>query len=115
MKLNKMARKINRELFNNKLDLGKITFNKQKNLVDDSWIAGITYAFKTDSGERISVVYILTKHCKKKKFTLNVLAHELVHCYQNQLRIPLNHNGAFMRYYCRKAKTIGYQIDIKEF
>lgn len=114
-KLEKYAKKLNRLLFNNEIDLTAVTFQKQRRFIGADNIAGITYAFETEQRGRISVVYIFSKYCKKKRFLKRVLAHELVHVYQNQLRLPINHNGALMRYYCKKARLLGFEIDMKRF
>lgn len=116
MKLNKMSRLINAELFDNLLDLSAIKIISQREIMGcGGGIAGMTYAFKTDKRERISVVYILSKYCKGYRFTYRVLIHELVHCYQNQLKQKLNHNGAFFHHFERKARALGYEIDMGRF
>lgn len=112
MNLYKMAYKINKNLFNNQIDLDSITFESHYKMVDGKNIAGITYGFITGKGKRISVIYIFTKYCKGKKFIKKVLMHELVHAYQNQLKQKMNHNGAFMKYYCKKARALGYEIQL---
>lgn len=115
MNLYKLAYKINKSLFNNQVDLDSITFDIQKRLIGGDNIAGITYGFITGKGKRISVIYIFTKYCKSKKFIKKVLMHELVHAYQNQLKQKMNHNGAFMKYYCKKARDLGYEIEMGRF
>ena len=116
MKLNKLARKINKELFDNLVNLKDVKIISQREIIGVGYgIAGMTYAFKTDKGERISVIYILSKYCKGKAFTKLVLMHELVHAYQNQLKQKLNHNGAFFHHFERKARTLGYEIDMARF
>jgi hypothetical protein len=115
MNLRKQAEKINFLLFNNAIDLSMVQFEKQKEIIEADNIAGITYAFKTKDNKRLSVVYIFTKYCKGKSFTYRVLMHELVHVFQNQLKMPINHNGALMRYYCKKARKLGFEIDMRRF
>jgi len=116
MKLNKMARKINAVLFDNLLDLDSIRIISQREIMGcGDGIAGMTYAFKTESRARISVIYILTKYCKGKEMTYRVLMHELVHAYQNQLKQKMNHNGAFFHHFERKARMLGYEIDMARF
>lgn len=116
MKLNKFARKINKELFSNLLNLSAITIIYQHEILGcGEGIAGMTYAFKKDNGKRISIIYILTKYCKGRERTKLVLMHELVHAYQNQLKQKLNHNGAFFHHFERKARALGYEIDMARF
>lgn len=116
MKLNKLARKINRELFDGLLNLDHIRIISQREIMGcGDGIAGMTYAFKTEKYLRISVIYILTKHCKGKRMTYRVLMHEMVHAYQNQLKQKMNHNGAFFHHFERKARALGYEIDMARF
>lgn len=115
MNLYKMAHKINKVIFDNQIDLNAVTLEWQHKLIDGENIAGITYGFITQSKKRISVVYLFGKYCKGKKFIKRVLMHELVHVYQNQLKQKMNHNGAFMKHFCRKARALGYEIDMKRF
>lgn len=112
MNYRKQAEKLNRIIFDNMIDLSLVQFAEYREFVGAEGIAGITYAFKTEKGIRISVVTMLTKYCKEKHFTKCVLAHELVHVLQNQLKLPLNHNGALMKHYCRKARALGYEIQM---
>lgn len=113
MNILKMANKINAEIFNNQIDLDCVQFEIQRKMIDGEGIAGITYGFITnETRKRISVVYIFSKYCTNKKFFRVVLMHELVHAYQNQLKQKMNHNGAFMRFYCRKARSLGYEIQM---
>ena len=116
MKLNKMSRLINAELFDNLLDLSAIKIISQREIMGcGDGIAGMTYAYITNKRERISVVYILSKYCTEYRFTYRVLMHELVHCYQNQLKQKLNHNSAFFHHFERKARALGYEIDMGKF
>ncbi len=115
MNYRKQADKLNQLLFNNAIDMSMVQFCDYREFVGADGIAGITYAFKTEKKERISVVTLFTKYCKNKAFTKRVLAHELIHVLQNQLRLPINHNGALMRYYCRKARALGFELDMKRF
>lgn len=113
MNIYNMAKKVNSEVFNNQIDLDSITFEIHHKMIDGAGIAGITYGFITSiTHKRISVIYIFTKYCKGKKFAKRVLIHEMVHAYQNQLKQKMNHNGAFMRYYCKKARALGYEIQM---
>lgn len=115
-KIAREAVKLNRLLFNGAIDLDAVTFKTARRFIGAKGIAGITYAFETDGERRrISTVYLFSKYCKGKLMRRRVLLHELVHVYQNQLRLPINHNGALMRYYCRKARSLGYEIDMKRF
>jgi hypothetical protein len=115
MNYRKQAAKLNALVFNNAIDMDKVQFSEYREFIGASGIAGITYAFKTDKKERISMVCLFSKYCKERDFTIRVLLHELVHVYQNQLKMPINHNGALMRYYIRKAKALGYNIDMRKF
>lgn len=115
MKLHKLAKKINAKLFDGLLDLASITFKVERKFIGCEGIAGITYAFETCKRERISVIYILTKYCKGKRMTRRVLMHEMVHAYQNQLKQKMNHNGAFFHHFERKARSLGYEIDMARF
>ena len=112
MNLNKLARRINTEIFDNQIDLTSLVIKSKYKLVRGNGIAGITYAFIHESGRRLAVVYIFTKYCKNKKFIKKVLIHEMVHVYQNQLKQKMNHNGAFMKYFCKKARKFGYEIEM---
>ena len=115
MKLNKLARKINKQLFDNLLDLDSITIKQERAFIGCEGIAGITYAFQTEQRKRISVIYIFSKYCKGKKIIKRVMMHELVHAYQNQLKQKMNHNGAFFHHFERKARALGYEIDMARF
>lgn len=111
-----MAHSINRQLFNGAIDFSYVSIEKQHKMIDGDNIAGITYGFITKHTKQIICnVYIFGKYCKGKKMIRRVLAHELVHVYQFQLGVKANHNGALMRHYCKKARSLGYEIDMKRF
>lgn len=115
LNLEKWAARINKTLFNNQIDLSKVKFDYMKEIIEADNIAGITYAFKNSKNERFSMVYIFTKYTKGKKMIKRVLMHEMVHVLQNQLKLPINHNGALMRHYCKKARNLGFEIEMKRF
>ena len=61
--------------------------------------------------------------CEIQIFTANhpdtpelfsTIAHEMIHFYQDILEIPMNHGGAFFRYYSRKCQEL-YDINGKTF
>jgi len=39
----------------------------------------------------------------------------LVHAFQIQMKQKVNHNSAFMRYYEKKAREIGIEIDMRKY
>lgn len=44
----------------------------------------------------------------------NTIAHEMIHFYQDCLELPMNHGGAFFRYYSAKCKAL-YDVNEKTF
>lgn len=102
----KTAKSLNWAIFNNLINLDQVNIEYRDNLPDSIW--GLTVGFENiETLERISFVYI-----KPAEYIIDVLAHELVHVFQIQMKQKLNHNGAFMRHYEKKAREIGIEIDM---
>ena len=100
------AKSLNWAIFNNLINLDQVNIEYKNDLPESIW--GLTIGFeKIETLERFSLVYI-----KPAEYVIDVLAHELVHVFQIQKKQKLNHNGAFMRYYEKRAKEIGIEIDM---
>lgn len=101
-----MAKSLNWFIFNNLIDLNQVNIEYRDNLPDSIW--GLTVGFENiKTLERFSHIYI-----RPFGDIMTVLAHELVHALQIQMKQKVNHNGAFMRYYEKKAREIGIEIDM---
>jgi|WetSurMetagenome_2_1015567.scaffolds.fasta_scaffold08302_9 hypothetical protein len=85
------AKQINKELFNNLLPIELLGIRQTTKDND--------IAFYTDY--EIGINYKrLGNDCEELFITL---AHEFIHFYQDILKLPLNHNGKFFRFYHDKA------------
>ncbi len=107
--LSEMAKSLNWFIFDNSINLDQVTIEYRDNLPDSIW--GLTLGFENvKTLERTSIIFI-----RPFGDIMAVLTHELVHAFQIQMKQKVNHNGAFMRYYEKKAREIGIEIDMRRY
>lgn len=104
-----MAKSLNWFIFNNSINLEQVNIEYRDNLPNSIW--GLTLGFEDNRTlERFSSIFI-----KPFGDIMVVLTHELVHAFQIQMKQKVNHNSAFMRYYEKKAREIGIEIDMRKY
>jgi hypothetical protein len=105
-KLRLYAEQINSEIFHNKLDISKVHFE----LKHKEHKGARAWYWRTNE---IPIIQIIKTEHDNEFGIFHSIAHELIHYYQDNLAIPINHGGKFFRYYKRKICDF-YNIDFNK-
>lgn len=97
-----MVKQINREVFGNCLPIKDLRIKQTRG---ESKFCALYWD---------SEIEIFTFQNPNTFELFNTIAHEMIHFYQDCLEIPMNHGGAFFRFYTKKCQAL-YNVNAKTF
>jgi hypothetical protein len=99
LNVKKVARELNRVVFDNKINLGQVEYS-----IEDDLDTELGYCIREDSDD-VPILGLCAKYDDEQQF-YDVLCHEMIHLYQYQVEGTEPDHGPVFRKFAKRAEDL---------